>query len=232
MSVPTDTPLPDDPEAGATVTNLVDPRLRALVRSLDRTVRRIDGVEKLVLQLAADLATLAQFVRAGAAQPDDESGAAPAVRTWLLAEETDQAAADLADLCAWVGRVYMRYPRTDLPTCWLWHPHAVEELWWLRGAHTDAYHPENGSWLRVGDWHDRQLPGVVRRLADAIGSCELALHLPGQRAAGIPRPVPFSDLATAVAQTWTGSDGRQPGPAPTRPHLDEADRIQRDRFAT
>src|SRR5690348_2650320 len=112
-------------EASGTVTNLVDPRLRALARSVDRANRRTDGVEKLVLQLAADLATLAQLVRAGgAAQPDDEADEVPPVRAWLLAEDPDQAAADLVDLCAWVGRVYLRYPRTDLPTCWLWHPHA------------------------------------------------------------------------------------------------------------
>lgn len=231
MSVPTDTPAPDDPNAGATVTNLVDPRLRALGRSLDRTGRRIDGVEKLVLQLAADVATLAQFVQAGAG-PDGESEEVLALRAWLLADDADRAAADLADLCAWLGRVYLRYPRTDLPTCWLWHPHAVEELWWLRRAHADAYNPEAGSWLRVGDWHDRQLPGVTRRLTEAIGACELALHLSGERAAGTPRAVAFRDLAPAVAQTWTGSGGRQPGPEPTRPQLDEADRIQRDRYAT
>lgn len=230
MKVPTDTPASDDP--GATVTNLADPRLRALARSLDRTGRRIDGIEKLVMQLAADLATLAQFVRADAAQADDEGTSAPVVRAWLLANNPEQAAADLADLCMWVGRVYLRYPRTDLPTCWLWHPHAVEELWWLRRAHADAYDPEAGSWLRVGDWHNRQLPGVTRRLTEAIGACELALHRPGARAAGTPRPVPLSDLAPAVARTWTGSDGRQPGPDPTRTQLDEADRIQRDRFAT
>lgn len=226
MTIPQPGARPADPPAEPT-----DPRLRALARSVDRTGRRVDGVEKLVLQLAADLATLARFVRAHA-EPDDEADEIPAVRAWLLADDADQGAADLADLCGWIARVYLRYPRTDLPTCWLWHPHAVEELWWLRRAHGDAYDPQNGSWLRVGDWHDRQLPGVARRLADAIGSCELALHLPGLRAAGAPRPVPFDDAATAVARTWTGTAGREPGPEPTRPQLDEADRIQRDRYAT
>ena len=141
----------------------------------------------------------------------------PAVRPWLLADDADQAAADLADLCAWVGRVYLRYPRTDLPTCWLWHPHAVEELWWLRRAHADAYHPRE---RLLAARRGLARPSAPRRHpapADAIGSCELALHLPGQRAAGAPRPVPFGDLAAAVAQTWTGSDGRQPGPAADAP---------------
>ncbi|MDT0348135.1 hypothetical protein [Pseudonocardia charpentierae] len=213
----------------------VDPQLVALARTVDRTGRRLSVLDKLVGQLATDLTALARIVTSSPATPsstEGETDAVPAVRSWLLADDLDQAATDLADLCTWLGRVYLRYPRTDLPSCWLWHPHAVEELWWLRRAHADAYHPENGSWLRVGDWHDRQLPGVTQRLAHTIGSCELALHLPGQRAAGLPRPVPFADAAPFVAQTWTGSAGREPGPPPTGHQLDEADRLQRDRFTS
>jgi hypothetical protein len=206
-----------------------------VARSVDRIGRRVDALDAVVAQLAADLGVLARFVR-GAPNPADhdrrEDGAdgAAAIRTWLLADDPDQAAA-LDDLCALVGRVYLRYPRTALPTCWLWHPHAVEELWWLRGAHADAYDPETGPWLRVGDWHDRQLPGVVRRFTDSIGSCELALHLPGQRAAGLPRPVPFAEAAALVARTWTASAGAEPGPRPSRDQLTEADRLQRDHYA-
>ena len=220
---------PADPgrDAGTPV-EPIDPVLRALARSVDRTGRRVDALDALVAQLAADLATLARYVRAGAASPadapsDGEGDEVSPVRAWLLADNPEQAAADLDDLCAWVGRVYFRYPRTELPSCWLWHPHAVEELWWLRRAHADAYHPDAGSWVRVGDWHDRQLPGVTGRLAHAIGSCELALHLPGERAAGAPRAVPFADVATLVAQTWTGSGGQEPGPEPTREQLAQAD---------
>lgn len=228
---PTSTPQPRN--GNGAPANPVDPRVRALARSVDRLGRRLDGQDTLITQLAADLATLARFVQArGDAPSEDEADEAAVVRSWLLADDVEQAATDLADLCTWIGRVYLRYPRTDLPSCWLWHPHAVEELWWLRRAHAEAYHPQNGSWLRVGDWHDRQLPGVTRRLTDAVGSCELALHLPGARAAGTPRAVPFADAAPFVAQTWTGSSGREPGPEPTPHQLAEADRLQRDRFAT
>jgi hypothetical protein len=216
----TDTAAPAEP---------IDPRLRALARGVDRTGRRVDALDALVAQLAADLATLARYVQADPAQPaappgdGGEGGEVPPVRAWLLAEDSEQAGADLDELCTWIGRVYLRYPRTELPSCWLWHPHAVEELWWLRRAHADAYHPDTGSWQRVGDWHDRQLPGVTGRLAHAIGSCELALHLPGQRAAGNPRPVPFADAALVVAQTWAATAGRDPGPEPTRAQLAQAD---------
>ena len=211
---------------GGTAAERMDPLLRALARAVDRSGRRLDALEALVAQLAADLATLARYVRADTAHPAAEPGepgeVAP-VAGWLLADDAEQAAADLEDLCAWVGRVYLRYPRTALPACWLWHPHAVEELRWLRRAHADAYDPETGSWLRVGDWHDRQLPGVAQRLAQAVGSCELALHCPGERAAGAPRPVPFAADAALVARTWTGSSGCEPGPEPTRAQLAEAE---------
>lgn len=208
----------------------VDPQLLALSRAVNRTGRRVAALDTLVAQLAADVTALARHVTAGS--PPDAHGAAPSARSWLLADDPDQGAVDLADLCEWLGRVYLRYPRADLPSCWLWHPHAVEELWWLRRAHADAYDPQSGSWLRAGEWHDRQLPGVVGRLARAIGSCELSLHLPGQRAEGASRPVPFADAVAFVARTWTGSAGREPGPQPTPRQLDEADRIQRDRFAS
>jgi hypothetical protein len=209
-----------------------DPRLVALARAVERTDRRLIALDALVAQLAADITALARQLADDPTPDTGGPGQAPPVRSWLMAEDGETGAADLADLCAWVGRVYLRYPRTDLPPCWLWHPYAVEELRWLRRAHAGAYHPQQGSWLRVGDWHDRQLPGVVQRLSRAIGSCELALHLPEQPAAGLPRPVPLADAAAAVAHTWTASGGRDPGPRPTPQQLDEADRLQRARFAS
>ena len=210
-------------------TEPIDPQLLAVARTVDRAVRRLAALDKAVAQLAEDVAALTRYVTAGDADPAGEVDV-PAVRSWLLAEDREQAALDVADLCTWLGRVYLRFPHTDLPSCWLWHPHAVEELWWLRRAHADAYDPRNGSWLRVGDWHDRQMPGVAQRLARSIGSCELALHLPDQRAAGRPKPVPFADAAAFVAFTWTASAGREPGPEPTPHQLDEAERFQRDRY--
>jgi hypothetical protein len=225
-----DRETPQDSRAPGAPGGAVDPQALALARTVDRTARRVAALDTSFLQLAADVSLLARHVAAAtppaAGGNDDDrgdDGDVSAVRSWLLADDAEQGAADLGDLCTWVGRVYLRYPRTDLPSCWLWHPHAVEELWWLRRAHADAYHPDTGSWLRVGDWHDRQLPSVTQRLAHAIGSCELALHLPGERAVGTPRPVPFADAAAFVAQTWTGSAGRDPGPEPTREQLSEAD---------
>ena len=151
----------------------------ALARAVDRAVRRVEALDTVVAQLAADVTVLARALDTRTHPQGGAPGAGdgPGVRSWLLADDPDQAVADLADLAVWMDAVYLRYRDATVPSCWLWHPEVVEELWWLRCAHADAYHPETGSWLRVGDWHERQRPGVVRRIIRAVGSCELALHV-------------------------------------------------------
>ncbi|MGE3256520.1 hypothetical protein [Pseudonocardia sp.] len=195
----------------------------ALSRDLQRALRRLDTVDANVLQLAADLAALATHLTDD--QPNPTRDTAPAVRSWLLADSPQfDAHADLAQLIWWVDRVYLRYSRARLSSCWLWHPEVIEELWWLRGAHADAYHPEDGSWLRVGDWHDRQRPGVERRINTLLGCCDLTRHADqhGRPAdIGEPDPVPLTRHAAAVADTWTAHP-RTAGPEPTAEQLAEA----------
>jgi hypothetical protein len=128
--------------------------------------------------------------------------------------------------------VYLRYRDALVPSCWLWHPEVVEELWWLRQAHADAYHPETGSWLRAGDWHERQRPGVVRRITRAVGSCELALHLtdpthPGRLTGASdyitpPAPAPLTSAVAQIAATWTAARAT---PEPDAVQLAESDRL-------
>ena len=221
-----------------------DKRVLAMVRTFDRTGRKVDALDRHVTQLAADLTRLVGVVTAarpphtpgrpaddhGDDKPGDEKGdeekgqvgpvkggrgkAGPAVvRSWLLAADPEQAVTDLADLIEWLDRVYLRYPNTDLSACWLWHPHVIEELWWLRKAHAAAYHRKDGSWLRVGDWHDRQRPAVVRRVRETVAKCDLSLHAPTK-----PHGQP-----PAVAR-WPGTPPRSPplgrpavpGPSPPR----------------
>lgn len=184
----------------------------ALGRELERTVRRLDELETLLRQLAADIAPLIDVGR--------DTDLTTSARAWLLAEDPDQARADLADLTEWVGQVYLRYPGGVLPSCWLWHPAVIEELWWLRQAHAEAYHPSDGSPSKAADWHDRQRPGVTRRLHTALGDCELSLH-------EHPRPVPTVPLAGSadrIATTWIT---HRATPAPTPQELADADHHDR-----
>jgi hypothetical protein len=234
MTHPQNNPQPAEPVTGPS-TDPEDTLVVALARAVDRAVRRVERLDTAVAQLAADVTVLARALDArvhpsgGASSPDTgERG----MRSWLLADDHDQAVADLADLAVWLDAVYLRYRDATVPSCWLWHPEVVEELWWLRQAHADAYHPETGSWLRVGDWHDRQRPGVARRIVRAVGSCELALHLtdpthPGRLTGASsyvtpPAPAPLASAVAQVAAAWTAA---RTTPEPDLAQLAEADRL-------
>ncbi|MDN5751467.1 MAG: hypothetical protein L0H64_23700 [Pseudonocardia sp.] len=214
-----------------------DPRVLAMARAFDRTRRKVEGLDTHVAQLSADVTRLGGV---GTAQrplhtgrppdadppngaPPDEDGAdgmggVPAVRSWLLAADREQAGTDLADLVEWLDRVYLRYPGAELSACWLWHPHVIEELWWLRRAHADAFHPKDGSWLRVGDWHDRQRPAVTKRVRDAVGNCDLSLHDPSKPHGQPPAVAPLARHAAAIAAAWATGGTR---PEPTTEQLAE-----------
>jgi len=197
-------------------------RLTRRVDELSAAARRVGELEVLVQQLAADVAALVATVGAGA-----EDDGPPRVRSWLLAADSARARDDVADLTDWLGAVYLRYPGAVLPSCWLWHPAVVEELWWLRNAHATAY-GSHGAWPAVADWHDRMRPGVVRRIRDALGGCELALHCAGGEAARPAPAVPLADAATLIADAWTTDHGTPL--EPTEQQLTEAE--QHDRALT
>ena len=206
-----------------------DTRVTALARELERALRRIAGLEELtrlmdtmLRQLAADIALLAP-------SPEEEEEVPPAVRSWLAANDPEQASAQLADLITWVGEVYVRYPGGALPSCWLWHPVVVEELWWLRHAHHAAYHGRSGCWREVADWHDRQRPGVARRIGAALADCDLSRHVPGADRHQPSPAVPLAAAADRVAEQWTRNRST---PDPTAPQLTEADQHDRAQHRT
>lgn len=206
-----------------------DPTVVALGRTVARALRRLDTVDKNVLQLAADVTALRTRLIPGDEPADDqpEEGGPPAVRSWLLADDADQAVKDVAELVVWVRRVYGRFTRAQLSSCWLWHPEVIEELWWLRNSHADAFHPENGSWMRVGDWHDRQRPGVERRVNGLLGKCSLSRHVDRNgRPADVGEPTPPALAAhhAAVAAHWVAT--RTAGPEPTETVLAEAEQAE------
>lgn len=142
-----------------------------------------------------------------ASPPDGDQAGRPGGPPDPAARITEQdATAHLDELAGWLAEVYLRFPGADLPSCWAWHPAVVEELWWLRGAHIDAYTGKAGSWAKVGDWHDRFRPGVVRRVTGWIGTCELARHDHGrgdradQGVPAVPLAVHLPDVAGAWSQ--------------------------------
>jgi hypothetical protein len=196
-------------------TNGEHPRLVALGRDIERTSRRVGELETLVRQLSADVTALSRHLGVGAPEPGEADEPAPGVRAWLLAHDPGQAGADLTDLVGWLHRVYLRYHGAQLTSCWLWHPGVIEELWSLRCAYAEAYHPRTGSWLRAGDWHDRQRPNVVKRVHAALRTCELMLHAPGAEQDLPPVVVPLAGSAAGIAAAWV-ANGAAPAPTPAQ----------------
>jgi hypothetical protein len=194
----------------------------ALARELERTTRRVGELDQLVRDLADRLAVLATPTTDPVPEPDGEVDPPPAVRAWLQSTDPEAGLVDLVELLDWLDAVYLAYPDSMLPACWLWHPAVVEELCWLRCAHVEAYHPEVGSWLRVGDWHDRQRPNVAARIRKAVHGCELALHTPGGRRAHQQTRAPLGGAAEQIA-AWTADGRTATPPAPSPAQLAEAE---------
>lgn len=155
-----------------------DPRIPALAASCERVTTRVGHLEREVAQLVSDVTQLGQLDKPGKkAEP---------VPDWL----GDPASLDVPGLLGWLDQCYLAYDGSDLPTCWAFHPGIVAELAWLWAAHVKVY--AAGDPCRVGDWHDRYRPGVVRRIAVATRGCgDLAEHLPQARGdrSGVAVPI-------------------------------------------
>jgi hypothetical protein len=167
-------------------------------------------------ELARLLAELAETVTALAARK-----APTPAPSWLLAP-TDAAETGrlLDELAGWLAVVYLRYPDAveSFPDCWCWHPDVVEELLWLMHAWSAAYQGPAASVALAGDWHDRQRPGVVRRIQRGAGTCSRENHQdrPGWPTRTVVAPtVPAEDELAGIADWWaTRRDQPAPEPAP------------------
>ncbi len=199
---------PTDPDVRET--------LVAFGRALERATRRLDTADQRADDFDALLTQLATDVQTLVARSEVDKDTAP--RSWLLADDEAQAVADLRDLTEWLGSVYLRYPGAALPSCWAWHPAVVEELWWLRQAHREAYAPGTRSTQKAGDWHDRQRPGVVTRLQTITRDCDLTRHVDGGDRVQDPPAVPLAGEAGWIARHWVAGGT----PLPTTAQLEAA----------
>lgn len=116
------------------------------------------------------------------AQLQAQVNSAPAATTqvqapwWLDLSDADRAAR-LDSLKTWVAEVlvieYAGYFAPWLPGCWPAHREAVWELSVL-WANWQTWEPPSLSLAAATQWHDRYLPGVVRRLRTSLESCKQA----------------------------------------------------------
>ncbi|GAY12613.1 hypothetical protein [Pseudonocardia sp. N23] len=218
------TPPPPNPGAGEDGWSGPVAGLARLVDSLRRDIDPLTTLPGRVDELAEVLARLSETVASIATRRN--AGPAP---TWLLAPANpDDTTNLLDDLTAWLGAIYLRYPdgAAALPDCWLWHPDLVEELVWLMHAWSAAYQGPAASVALAGDWHDRQRPGVVRRIRQNVGSCSVERH---QTRGGRPPltatapAVPALEQLAEIAAWWATARDSAP-PEPTDPSANGAHR--------
>jgi hypothetical protein len=201
--------------------------------------REVDGLRRTIEPLAGlpdrvdDLTRLAADLTAAVAALTARRQAAGCPSWLLLPADPDLAARVLDELTGWLAAVFLRYPdgAGHLPECWAWHPDVVEELLWLMHAWAGAYQGPQASVAAVGDWHDRQRPGVVRRIRASAGSCSFENHT--ARAgwtylSGAAPIVPGADAVPSIA-AWWGRHRDAPAPEPAHTAARVADLTGRPR---
>jgi hypothetical protein len=164
-------------------------QVRAIFARLDRAGLTGD------LNLADRFAELARTVTEALDSPPH----GPAAPTWIGLDPAEYAG-QLAELTQWTDTVLRReYGGYQLRACWANHPHAIWELSTLAAEWHRTYSRNRPDLSRALEFHDRWLPGTMRRVADITSKCnpECATR---QRA-----------LNTAHGFT---PSGRQPPPAP------------------
>jgi hypothetical protein len=206
---------PADPPAGPPPEEPTQPLdAQTIGRELDRLSRRVQemadarGWDDDVRSMWKALTHLGDGLTALLASAGKEGSSA-----WLLqvGEEPEKLGERLAGLVEWLDAVFVRYPGTELPSCWLWHAWVIEELLWLRGYHAQAYGQGPGSGPAAqGMWHDQSLPRFLDRLRKY--PCDLSKHVPGGQAAKDPVAAPLAGHVHAVVEAWT-TTGLPPEPA-------------------
>lgn len=199
-------------------------RIPALAREQDRIRRRVEEMGGELGEVRGQVGDLVSDVgRVRQALDARRQNAAPPP-SWLGEEDPAAAGALLRDLIPWLDAVYLRYPGASLATCWAWHPWVVEELAWLAAAHRAAYDPDSGTIAAAAEWHERWRPGVVKRLSDALGFCDLSSHVSGGSQAVPALTAPLQHAHDPIAFAWTTDRST---PEPTDHDLHEAEAYER-----
>src|SRR3954451_19644915 len=201
--------VPPVPGGGSREPRDVD-GVAGLAREVDTLRRALDHLRDQLSDLPGrvdDLTKLATDLTNAVAALTARRAATPCPSWLLLPADPDLAARVLDELVGWLAVVYLRYPdgADHLPECWVWHPDVVEELVWLMHAWAGAYQGPQASVAAVGDWHDRQRPGVVRRTRQNAGSCSFENHqnrTGWTHLTGAAPTVPGVDSFGSIADWW------------------------------
>ena len=138
---------------------------------IGRLTADLDALAAQVEQLARDLADAVNTGQLRVQAP-----------TWVGLSDDDRAT-QLAQLRAWVdGILVPSYapPEGTLRPCWARHMSAVWELSTLAAEWKRVYQARSRDLQGALDFHDRWLPGALRRVREALRSCtdeQCARHL-------------------------------------------------------
>lgn len=128
------------------------------------------------LTALADAVTIVEQKVAALADGEKEQP----VRMWdWTTMNMEQAGVAWDTLTHWVDLVLVRQYNVvgakggddKIPACWYRHPGAVAELAWLCQEWLRIYRSSKGTPGAAGEWHDRWLPGVIRRLLVSLREC-------------------------------------------------------------
>ena len=152
-------------------------QIRAINDRIDQAGVRGD------LDLAARFEDLAQTV-AGALDAAAPRG--PAAPYWIGLDR-DTYTTQLADLRLWADTVLRQhYGGYELADCWPRHIHAIWELSTLAAEWHRTYRSSHPDLTRALEFHDRWLPGIMRRVTAITRTCRphcVMLPGPGDRGA-------------------------------------------------
>ena len=95
----------------------------------------------------------------------------PAAPSWIGLDR-EAYLTELAELRQWVDAVLRQhYGGYELRDCWPSHVHAVWELSTLAAAWHHAYGGQRPDLARALEFHDRWLPGAMRRVTQITSAC-------------------------------------------------------------
>jgi hypothetical protein len=189
---------PDPSPAGDTAAVAV--RAAALCGQVRRIFACLDRVGLANGRNLADgFAELAQAVTDALDTPS-RGRAAP---YWTGLDPQDHTS-QLAELRRWADTILLReYGGYQLPSCWASHPHAIWELSTLAAEWHRTYSRKRPDLDRALEFHDRWLPGTMRRITDITRRCnpECATRR-GPKTAHGPAPVRHQTSPVPARDPW------------------------------
>ena len=159
---------PPEPSQAVDTTAALAVQVAALRGQVRLIVARLDNAGLTEdLNLADRFAELARTV----ADALDSPPHGPAAPYWIGLDPQDHAE-QLTAVRQWADTVLRReYGGYQLRACWANHPHAVWELSTLAAEWHRTYSRKRPDLDRALEFHDRWLPGTMRRVADITRKC-------------------------------------------------------------